>query len=105
VAKDDKLRSIPVRLLFNESGLDFPRRSMNQHSKRLADVRCCAPDPLRSPRAMMRPDARVEKVYLYSKPVDFRTSIDGLAALLELDIKVAMFDPMLFVFSTKPATA
>lgn len=28
---------------------------------------------------MMRPDAKVEKVYLYSKPVDFRKSIDGLA--------------------------
>lgn len=32
---------------------------------------------------MMRPDAKVEKVYLYSKPVDFRKSIDGLAALVE----------------------
>ncbi|WP_087673494.1 IS66 family insertion sequence element accessory protein TnpB, partial [Pseudomonas syringae] len=47
---------------------------------------------------MMRPDAKVEKVYLYPKPVDFRKSIDGLAALVELDIKVAMFDPVLFVF-------
>ncbi|OLU01772.1 hypothetical protein SAMN04490202_0997 [Pseudomonas reinekei] len=28
---------------------------------------------------MMRPDAKVEKVYLYPKPVDFRKSIDGLA--------------------------
>ncbi|NAT03525.1 IS66 family insertion sequence hypothetical protein, partial [Pseudomonas syringae pv. actinidiae] len=27
----------------------------------------------------MRPDAKVEKVYLYPKPVDFRKSIDGLA--------------------------
>ena len=42
---------------------------------------------------MMRPDAKVEKVYLYPKPVDFRKSIDGLAALVELDIKVAVFDP------------
>ncbi|TDV67555.1 IS66 Orf2 like protein [Pseudomonas sp. LP_7_YM] len=47
---------------------------------------------------MMRPDASVEKVYLYPKPVDFRKSIDGLAALVELDIKVAVFDPVLFVF-------
>jgi transposase len=37
-------------------------------------------------------------VYLYPKPVDFRKSIDGLTALLELDIKVALFDPVLFVF-------
>ena len=41
---------------------------------------------------MMRPDAKVEKVYLYPKPVDFRKSIDGLSALVELDIKVAVFD-------------
>jgi transposase len=51
---------------------------------------------------MMRPDAKVEKVYLYPKPVDFRKSIDGLAALVELDIKVAVFDPWLFVFLNKP---
>ncbi|WP_256580532.1 hypothetical protein [Pseudomonas sp. Irchel s3h14] len=31
---------------------------------------------------MMRPDAKVEKVYLYPKPVDFRKSIDGMAALV-----------------------
>ncbi|MEE4815640.1 IS66 family insertion sequence element accessory protein TnpB, partial [Pseudomonas alliivorans] len=47
---------------------------------------------------MMRPDAKVEKVYLYPKPVDFRKSIDGLAALVELDIKVAVFNPVFFVF-------
>nr|WP_315418652.1 IS66 family insertion sequence element accessory protein TnpB [uncultured Pseudomonas sp.] len=45
---------------------------------------------------MMRPDAKVEKVYLY--PVGFRNSIDGLAALVELDIKVAVIEPVLFVF-------
>ena len=51
---------------------------------------------------MMRPDTKVEKVYLYPKPVDFRKSIDGLAALVELDIKVAVFDPVLFVFLNRP---
>ncbi|WP_230853167.1 IS66 family insertion sequence element accessory protein TnpB, partial [Pseudomonas fluorescens] len=51
-----------------------------------------------SQQLMMRPDAKVEKVYLYPKPVDFRKSIDGLAALVELDFKVAVFDPVLFVF-------
>ncbi|VVO53940.1 hypothetical protein PS893_00434 [Pseudomonas fluorescens] len=51
---------------------------------------------------MMRPDAKVEKVYLYPKPVEFRKSIDGLAVLAELDINVAMFDPVLFVFLKKP---
>lgn len=50
---------------------------------------------------MMRPDSKVEKVYLYPKPVDFRKPIDGLTALVELDIKVAVFDPVLFVFLNK----
>lgn len=51
---------------------------------------------------MMQPDAKVGKVYLYPKPVDFRKSIDGLTALVELNIKVAVFDPVLFVFLNKP---
>ena len=34
---------------------------------------------------MMRPEAKIEKVYLYPKPVDFRKFIDGLAALVEMD--------------------
>ncbi len=55
-----------------------------------------------NPFAMMRPNAKVEKMYLYPKPVNFRKSIDGLAALVELDIKVAVFDPVLFVFLKKP---
>ena len=54
-----------------------------------------------SQSAMMRPDSKVEKVYLYPKPVDFRKSVDGLTALVELDIKVAVFDPVLFVFLNK----
>jgi hypothetical protein len=52
---------------------------------------------------MMHPDAKVEKMYLTPKPVDFRKSFDGLAALLELDIKVAVYDPVLLSFSTNPA--
>ncbi|CRM95417.1 IS66 Orf2 like protein [Pseudomonas sp. 22 E 5] len=51
---------------------------------------------------MRRPDATFGKVCLYPKPVDFRKSIDGLAALVELDIKVAVFDPVIFVFLNKP---
>lgn len=50
---------------------------------------------------MMRPGEKVEKVYRNPKPVGFRKSIDGLAALDELDIKVAVFDPVLFVFLDK----
>jgi hypothetical protein len=62
------------------------------------------PISFQSQPLMIRPDGKVEKVYLSPKPVDFRKSIDGLAALVELDIKVAVFDPVLFVSSTKPAT-
>ena len=47
---------------------------------------------------MMRPAPSVKAVYLYPKLVDFRKSINGLVALVELDIKVAVFDPVLFVF-------
>lgn len=43
---------------------------------------------------MMRPGAKIKKVYRYPKPVDFRKSIDGLSALVELDIKAAVFDPV-----------
>ena len=50
----------------------------------------------------MRPDAKVEKDYLYQKHVEYRKAIDGLAALVELDIKVAVFDPVLFVFLNRP---
>nr|WP_296269032.1 IS66 family insertion sequence element accessory protein TnpB [Pseudomonas sp. UBA6562] len=49
----------------------------------------------------MRPDAKVEKLYLYPKPVDFRKFIDGLTTLVELDIKVEVFDSVLFVFLNK----
>ncbi|WWL44982.1 IS66 family insertion sequence element accessory protein TnpB [Pseudomonas parakoreensis] len=74
------------------------------HSKPPIEARCCAPDLFWSQHLMMRPDAKVEKVYLYPKSVDFRKSIDGLAALVELDIKVAVFDPVLFVFLNRSAT-
>lgn len=36
------------------------------------------------------------------KPIDFGTSIGGLTALVELDIKVAVFDPVLFVCLNDP---
>ncbi|NLY14821.1 MAG: IS66 family insertion sequence element accessory protein TnpB [Gammaproteobacteria bacterium] len=46
----------------------------------------------------MRPNAKVQKTYLYPKAVDFRKSIDGLAALVELDMMVNLFEPSIFVF-------
>jgi len=51
---------------------------------------------------MMRPNANVEKVYLYPKPVDFRKSIDGLAALVELDIQGGRLRPRAFRVSESP---
>ncbi|AHD13974.1 transposase IS66 [Pseudomonas sp. FGI182] len=50
---------------------------------------------------MTRPDAKIEKVDLYPKPVDFRKSINGLVALVELDIR-EVFDLVHFVFLNKP---
>lgn len=47
---------------------------------------------------MMHPDLTVKAVYLYPKPIDLSKFINGLAALVELDIKVVVFDPVLFVF-------
>lgn len=44
----------------------------------------------------MRPDAKVQKVY--PKPLDFRKSINRQVALVYLDIKVEVFNPVLFVF-------
>lgn len=50
---------------------------------------------------MMCPDAKVEKAYLYPKPVDFLKPIAGLAALIELDIKMTILDSAPFVFPKK----
>ena len=36
---------------------------------------------------MMRPDTKVENVYLFPKSVNFRKSVDGLATLVELGYK------------------
>ena len=50
---------------------------------------------------MMRPDAKVEKVYLYPKPVDFRKSIDGLAALVEQQLGHNPFSGALYAFTNR----
>lgn len=47
---------------------------------------------------MMGPGRKTEKFFLYPYPVDFRKSINGLAAMVEFEIKVAVFDPVMFVF-------
>jgi len=59
---------------------------------------------LRFPQVPARHDAtrcQSRKSVSVPQPVDFRKSIDGSAALVELDIKVAVFDPALFVFLNK----
>lgn len=43
----------------------------------------------------------VETVYLYREPVDMRKSIDGLAAIVELELGRSPFEPALFVFCNR----
>lgn len=45
---------------------------------------------------------QIEKFYLHSKPINYRKSIDGRAALVELDIKVTVSDLILFALLYKP---
>lgn len=49
---------------------------------------------------MMRPGDGVE-VYLYQGVVDMRKSIDGLAAIVESELSLSPFEPMLFVFCSR----
>lgn len=46
----------------------------------------------------MRPTDTALAVYLARAPVDFRKSIDGLAALVEAELDLNPFAPALFVF-------
>ena len=48
---------------------------------------------------MLRPDQMA--VYLYREPVDMRKSIDGLSALVELEMDVSPFSATVFVFCNK----
>ncbi|WP_259640675.1 hypothetical protein [Pseudomonas viridiflava] len=76
-----------------------------QSAKLMLDAGCWIPVFFRSPSTMMRLNAQVEKVYLYPKTVDFRKSIDGMAALVEPDIRIAVFDPVLSFSSTSDNNA
>jgi len=46
----------------------------------------------------MRPDSRIERVYLHRAPVDFRKQMDGLAALVEQVMPGQALSGSLFVF-------
>lgn len=50
---------------------------------------------------MIRPSNGSLKVYLYSHPVDMRKQIDGLAAIVELEMQLKPFTKSLFVFTNK----
>jgi len=43
----------------------------------------------------------VDQVYVYLQPVDFRKSINGLSALVELEMSLDPFMPALFVFCNR----
>jgi transposase len=43
----------------------------------------------------------VDRVHLYLGPVDMRKSIDGLAAVVELEMELSPFGPALFVFCNR----
>lgn len=43
----------------------------------------------------------VDQVYLYLHPVDFRKSINGLSALVELQMELDPFMPAMFVFCNR----
>ena len=46
----------------------------------------------------MHPGCRIDQVYLYRDPVNFRKSIDGLSALVEQELKRDPFGSALYVF-------
>ncbi|MCY1356715.1 hypothetical protein D9M69_431760 [compost metagenome] len=46
-------------------------------------------------------DAKVGGSHLYPNTAKLSKSIDGLAALVELDIRVPVFDPVLFILLNK----
>jgi len=49
----------------------------------------------------VRPDLQLPEVYLHRQPVDFRKSIDGLSAIVEMDMQQSPFSKQLYVFVNK----
>jgi len=49
----------------------------------------------------MHPGCTVERVYLYRQPIDFRKAIDGLSALVELELGLSPFASALYVFTNR----
>ena len=46
----------------------------------------------------MRPDPYQKQIFLHRQPVDFRKSINGLAAIVEQELQLSPFSKALFVF-------
>lgn len=53
---------------------------------------------------MAPPDAKIEEVYRYPKPVDLRKSFDDLAALVELVLRLPYSTRCFLLSSTSPGT-
>lgn len=49
----------------------------------------------------MRPSLTLPRVYLHKAPVDFRKSINGLAAIVEQSLQLSPFSQELFVFTNR----
>ena len=52
---------------------------------------------------MLKPDS-FEGIYLHRDNIDFRKSIDGLAAIVEQEMKLDVFGPNLFLFCNRNRT-
>jgi transposase len=49
----------------------------------------------------MHPGHEIGEVFLYREAIDFRKSIDGLAAIVELELGFNLFSGSLFVFTNR----
>ena len=49
----------------------------------------------------MHPGCTIDQVYLYREPIDFRKAIDGLSALVELELGLNPFASALYVFTNR----
>ena len=50
---------------------------------------------------MIRPANTIERVLVYSKPVDFRKAVDGLSVIVEQTLDENPFSGTLFVFTNR----
>jgi len=50
---------------------------------------------------MIRPANTIERVLVYSKPIDFRKAVDGLSVIVEEALEENPFSGTLFVFTNR----